>query len=265
MARLSNLEGDASDLQTTVDSLSANKQDTITNAPVSEGQAVLDGVLLNKIGVKDDTLLIEITGKVIKLGVNKDKIQAKLTAGVDPSEPQTSAVFDGGNKIKGLVGDRGVSLEPSANFIRVKGPPIADWSHGLTTDADHYLDTGTNSLTVRTKTNLINSASFYNASIGNVGEGDVLLHKNCTIGQDAQINGTLHTDSIVPRSASHITINNHKLTGTINASTIAPVSPDANVNIEFIACAATVSGAEWNITVTVDGHVNIVKDKSLLS
>ena len=68
MGRLSILEGDASDLQTAVDALSTNKQDTITNAPVSEGQAVLGGSVLNKIGVKDDTLLIETTGNVIKLG-----------------------------------------------------------------------------------------------------------------------------------------------------------------------------------------------------
>ncbi len=80
MGRLSTLEGDASDLQTAVDALSANKQDTITNAPVSEGQAVLGGSVLNKIGVKDDTLLIETTGNVIKLGGNKDNIQEKLIA-----------------------------------------------------------------------------------------------------------------------------------------------------------------------------------------
>ena len=39
MARLSNLEGDASDLQTAVDALSTNKQDTISNADVV-GQAL---------------------------------------------------------------------------------------------------------------------------------------------------------------------------------------------------------------------------------
>ena len=63
MARLGNLEGDASDLQTAVDSLNTSKQNRINNAPVSEVQAVLDGSVLNKIGVKDDTLLIETTDR----------------------------------------------------------------------------------------------------------------------------------------------------------------------------------------------------------
>ena len=52
----------------------------MTTAEVVEGQAVLDGSVLNKIGIKDDTLLVAITGNVIKLGVNKDKIQEKLIA-----------------------------------------------------------------------------------------------------------------------------------------------------------------------------------------
>ncbi len=77
------------------------------------------------------------------------------------------------------------------------------------------------------------------------------------------MNGALCTDSIVPRSASHIAISNPKLTGTFKASTIAPASPDANVDIGFITCAAIVSDADWSNTVTIDGHVNIVKDKIL--
>ncbi len=62
-------------------------------------------------------------------------------------------------KNKGLAGHRGVSLEPSVKFVRVGGPPIVDWSQGLTSDADHYLDAGTSSWTVRTKISQINSAS----------------------------------------------------------------------------------------------------------
>ncbi len=84
---------------------------------------------------------------VINLAVDKEKIQEKLTAGELPSESHTSAVLDG-NEIKGLVGDRGTRLEPCAYFTRVKGPPIADWSQGLTFDVDHYLDAGISSLTV---------------------------------------------------------------------------------------------------------------------
>ena len=79
--RLSTIENDTSDLQTSVDALSTNKQDTINNAPVSEGQSIKVGSLLNKIGTKDSTLAVETTDNVIKLGVDKEKIQEKLSAG----------------------------------------------------------------------------------------------------------------------------------------------------------------------------------------
>ena len=75
LGRLSTLEGDASDLQTAVDALSTNKQDTITNAPVSEGQAIKVGSLLNKIGTKDSTLTVETTDNIIKLGVDKERFR----------------------------------------------------------------------------------------------------------------------------------------------------------------------------------------------
>ncbi len=58
-ARFSNIDDDTSDLQTEVDELRVNKQDTITNAGVAQGQAVLDGVSLKKIVTKDNTLVIE--------------------------------------------------------------------------------------------------------------------------------------------------------------------------------------------------------------
>ncbi len=73
---------------------------------------------LNEIGTKDNTLLHATSNNVTRL----DKIQEKLFPGESPSESQTSAVLDG-TKIKGLVGDRGIGLEPSATCMRVKGPP----------------------------------------------------------------------------------------------------------------------------------------------
>ncbi len=88
---MSTLEGDASDLQTAVDALSTNKQDTITNAPVSEGQAIKVGSLLNRIGTKDSTLIVETTGNIIKLGVDTDKIQEKLTAIADATNATTTS------------------------------------------------------------------------------------------------------------------------------------------------------------------------------
>ena len=74
MGRLSTLEVDAGDQQTAIDALSANKQDTIKNAEVSDGQATKNGLFLNKIGTKDDKLDIETTGNIIKV----ELIQARF-------------------------------------------------------------------------------------------------------------------------------------------------------------------------------------------
>ena len=48
MGRLSTLEVDASDQQTAIDALSANKQDTINNAAVSGGHAIKVGSLFEQ-------------------------------------------------------------------------------------------------------------------------------------------------------------------------------------------------------------------------
>ena len=101
IARLTNVEDDTSDLQTAVDALSLNKQNNITNATVSEGQALLgsDNATLHKIGVKDYTLLIETARKVIKLGVDKTKIQEKLTPIADAT---TSRAVLSGAKVRSV-------------------------------------------------------------------------------------------------------------------------------------------------------------------
>ncbi len=76
---MSDIEGGTSDLQTAVDTSNANKQNIITTAPAEGGQVVLDGVSLNKIGIRGDTLARETRTKVIKLKVDQDKIQERLT------------------------------------------------------------------------------------------------------------------------------------------------------------------------------------------
>ena len=102
MGRLSTLEVDAGDQQTAIDALSANKQDTINNAQVSGGQAIKDGSFLNKIGTKDDKLTIETTGSIIKLAVNTEKIQEKLTSIADNSTGRALLID---NKAQGLTSD----------------------------------------------------------------------------------------------------------------------------------------------------------------
>ena len=90
MGRSSTLEVDAGDQQTAIDALSRDKQDTIKNAEVSGGHAIKDGLFLNKIGTKDSTLSIETTGNIIKLSVDKNNIQEKLTAIADGTDTTTT-------------------------------------------------------------------------------------------------------------------------------------------------------------------------------
>ena len=116
LARLSNLEGDAGTLQTTVDALSISKQDAITNAPVVEGHAIKVGSVLNKIGTKDSTLSIETTGNIIKLAVDKNNIQEKLTAIADATA--SKAVLSGGT-IRSIGVDDTLSIAETSNVIKV--------------------------------------------------------------------------------------------------------------------------------------------------
>ncbi len=108
MARLSNTGGETSDLQTAVNTLNANKQNSITNAPVEDGQAVLDGASLNKIGIKDDTLAVETSTKVTKLGVNKEKTQVKLTPIGDATK--SKAVLTETSAVRSIGVDRTFSI-----------------------------------------------------------------------------------------------------------------------------------------------------------
>ena len=74
LARLSNVEGSADDLQNTINSLDVSKQDNLENANVAGGQAIKIGSVLNKIGTQDTTLTVETSGNIIKLGVDKTVI-----------------------------------------------------------------------------------------------------------------------------------------------------------------------------------------------
>ena len=138
--RLSTLEVDAGDQQTAIDALSANKQDAIDNATVSEGQAIKDGLLLNKIGTKDDKLTIETTGSIIKLGVDTIKIQEKLSAGTVLANDNSASILVS-KKVRGLKGQRGITVSGDDEKVTLQGPPVADWTSGLTTET-HYINTG---------------------------------------------------------------------------------------------------------------------------
>ena len=121
IARLSNLEGDASDLQTAIDSLNTVKQNKISNADVV-GQALLDSdnATLNKIDVKDDTLVIETSNKVIKLRVDKGKIQEKLTAITDATNATTTSKAVLSNTTVRSIGvDNTLSITEASHVISI--------------------------------------------------------------------------------------------------------------------------------------------------
>ena len=124
--RLSTIENDTSDLQTAVDALSTNKQDTITHAPVSDGQAIKIGSLSNKVGTKDSTLTVETTDNIIKLGVDKEKIQEKLSAGTLLANDNSPPILVS-KKVKGLKEQRGITVTgDNEQVVTLQGPPCAD-------------------------------------------------------------------------------------------------------------------------------------------
>ena len=77
-ARLSAIESNADDLQASLDSLDAEKQDSLSNANVEGGQPIKVGSILNRIGTKDTTLTVETEGAIIKFAVDKTVMQEKL-------------------------------------------------------------------------------------------------------------------------------------------------------------------------------------------
>ena len=125
MGRLSTLEVDAGDQQTAIDALSRNKQDTIDNFEVAGGQAIKVGSRLNKIGTKDSTLSIETTGNIIKLSVDKNNIQEKLTAIADATDTTTtpptatSKAVLSNTTVRSIGVDDTLSITETSNVIKV--------------------------------------------------------------------------------------------------------------------------------------------------
>jgi len=200
-ARLSNIENDTTDLQTSLASLDAEKEDSLSNANVVGGQPIKVGSILNKIGAKDTTLTAETEGSIIKfgvdkavmqekldqidalpgdttsqsllvgtdvrrvgikdtgltietaygvvkLGVDKEVIQEKLTAGSIEGHASASSILSG-TKIKGVKSLRGISAATNdADLVWLYGPEISNWSSGPTSQS-HYIDTGPVELQIR--------------------------------------------------------------------------------------------------------------------
>ena len=272
-ASLSSIESNTDDSQTSVNELDTSKQDIITNAPVLGGQAILDGLFLNKIDTKNSTLTIETSNKIIKLGVDKTviqeklvavndatgskavlsgttvrsvgtdntltiteanniinlavdktKIQEKLTAGTLPPLVVESEPVLTGSTIKGLVGERGVSLESTDNYVRVIGPPSAEWTSGLVGDT-HYIDTGPTELTIRNASSLP-VAKFTNAS------KDIRAYGSLTTDGGLTVKGSANFFDAVEIVKSDTDATSGLIqVPTVITKSITPIAPETSVKI----------------------------------
>ena len=116
LARLSNVENDTSDLQASLNSLDAEKQDSLSNANVVGGQPIKVGSILNKIGTKDTTLTVETEGSIINLAVDKTVMQEKLTATADAAN--SKAVLSN-TTVRSVGADETLSVTETNNVIKL--------------------------------------------------------------------------------------------------------------------------------------------------
>ena len=120
LARLSNVENDASDLQASLNSLDAEKQDSLSNANVVGGQPIKVGSILNKIGTKDTTLTVETEGSIIKFAVDKTVTQEQLdqTAALPGDTTSQSLLVDTVVR-RGGIKDTGLTIETNYGVIKL--------------------------------------------------------------------------------------------------------------------------------------------------
>ena len=116
LARLSNVENDTSDLQASLNSLDAEKQDSLSNANVVGGQPIKVASILNKIGTKDTTLTVETEGNIIKFAVDKTVMQEKLTATADAAN--SKAVLSNAT-VRSVDADDTLSVTETNNVIKL--------------------------------------------------------------------------------------------------------------------------------------------------
>jgi hypothetical protein len=134
-------------------------------------KAVLSNANVRSIGV-DSTLNITEASNVIKLAVKTDNIQEKLSAGT-LSGTSTAPILVS-KKVKGLNGERGITVTgDNEQVVILQGPPVADWTSGLTAET-HYIDTGPTDLTIR-NTNSLPVAKFANVSRNIQAYGDLVM------------------------------------------------------------------------------------------
>ena len=115
--------------------------------------------------------------------VDKTKIQEKLSAGT-LSGTNTASIL-ASKKIKGLKGDRGITLTGDDDQVTIKGPPVSDWTSGITTET-HNIDTGPTKLVIRNASIPSQTvAEFENASKKIMTYGDLHIDPQKTIFTDS--------------------------------------------------------------------------------
>ena len=113
-------------------------------------KAVLSNATVRSIGVENNTLNITEANNVINLAVNTNNIQEKLNVGT-LSVNDNSAPILVSKKVKGLKGQRGITVTGDDEQVILQGPPCADWTSGLASEP-YYIDTGPTKLAIRNAT-----------------------------------------------------------------------------------------------------------------
>ena len=99
-------------------------------ADTTTSKAVLSNATARSIGVENNTLNITEASNVTKLAVNTDNIEEKLSAGT-LSGTNTAPILVS-KKVKGLKGERGITVSGDDEKVALQGPPVARldlWTH----------------------------------------------------------------------------------------------------------------------------------------
>ena len=149
LARLNNIEDTTDELLAIIQSLDVNKQNNLTSAVPATGdttsQALLSGTTVRRVGPKDNTVLVSTVGDVVKIGVDKTKIQEKIIVAGDNSNGLP------------LLSD-GVLVGLTNGFVIT----------GNINDDNHILTLGVDTSTVQEKFNVALPLAFSTNSNGSV-------------------------------------------------------------------------------------------------
>jgi hypothetical protein len=229
----------------------------------------LDGVSLNKIGAKHNTLVIETSNDFVKFRVDTGNMQEKLTAisdatnskalaritvrsiggdntmtvtqansvshlavdetniqekpipGTILADDNSGSILSSTTKVRGLKGQRCITVSGDNEKLLLTGPPSADWT-GLTGPVGdiHFIDTGVNRLQIRDDSDPRQPIAEFNPQTRYMWTyGSVVIDKGLTAKSVEVVKS--ETD---PSSGLLQTL-------TIKIKEITPIAPETNVKI----------------------------------